>query len=183
MYYSLVHFPDIDRSKINDFRFKYDPYSNLIDAHISIVFPVPDAVGKENLIKHIENKLLTQKSFDIHILGLEKAWDNWLFLVLKEGKEEIVKLHDILYEDILSEFLRKDIKFIPHIAIGLFTEKDGNYNLKDPKAIPLDEALYKKALLEAENSAFDFNSKVTKLSLVEIDDNFTRTTVVKEFQL
>ncbi len=183
MYYSLVCFPQIDTAKINDFRSKYDPHCDLIDAHFTIVFPVPDSLGREKLIEHIKNTLLTQRSFDIHISGLEKSWDNWLFLVLQKGKEEMIKLHDDLYGGLLSEFLRSDIEFIPHIAIGLFTMKAAGYDLKDPKALAFDEEVYKVALEEAAKENFDYTAIVNKLSLVEINDDFTKTAVIHEFEL
>lgn len=183
MYYSLVHFPQIDKTEINNFRSKYDPYCNLIDAHFTIIFPIPETLEKEKLIEHIKNKLLTQKPFDIHINGLEKSWDHWLFLILKDGRDEMIKLHDILYEDLLLEFLRSDIEFVPHIAIGLFTKKEAGYDLKDPKALAFDEDLYKVAIEEVEKENFDYVTTVNKLSLVEINDDFTKTAVIHEFEL
>ncbi len=182
MYYSLVHFPEINGSKINYFRQKYDPYL-IIDPHFTLIFPIPDTIDKEKLIKHIQKVIKTQKPFCIHISGLEKSWDNWLFLVLKEGKSEMIRIHDKLYTGVLQKFLRKDIEYIPHIAIGLFTKKGAGYDLKNPEHVSFDELTYKKAFREARLSNFDYISMVNKLSLVEVDDDFTKTSVVTEFEL
>jgi len=57
MYYTLNHFPNIDKTKINTFRKKYDPCFNFIDAHIPLVFPISDSGVKKALINHIEDKL------------------------------------------------------------------------------------------------------------------------------
>lgn len=183
MYCSLVHFPNIDKSRLNGFRERYDPYVGSIDIHITLVFPVPDIVGKDNLINHIENVLRGWKSFDIRIKGIEKAWDHWMFLLLKKGNEEIIKLHDELYTGILRPFLREDIEFIPHIAVGLFARKNAGYDLRDPRETDFDKENYDAALQEMKKLNLDYSSKVEKFSLVEVDDEFTKSNLVKEFSL
>ena len=183
MYYSLVHFPNIDKNQINNFRKKYDPYINLIDAHITIIFPVPGSVTKDQLINHINKILQNWKSFDIHIKDTEKAWDHWMFLLLEKGNTEINKLHDELYSGMLKPFLRKDIKYIPHIAIGLFIKEVAVYDLKDPQKTNFDKNTYEDALKEVKQLNFDYNSTVNKLSIVEINDDFTKSILIKEFQL
>lgn len=41
MYYAVVIYPDIDTSKIDSFKKKYDPYYPGIGAHITLLFPIP----------------------------------------------------------------------------------------------------------------------------------------------
>jgi hypothetical protein len=53
-----------------------------------------------------------------------KSWDHWLLLVLKKGSENAIALHDELYSDILSPYLRKDMEYFPNIGMGLFVKKD-----------------------------------------------------------
>jgi 2'-5' RNA ligase len=181
MFYSLVHFPQIDTSRMAAFRQKYDPYVGLVDPHITLVFPVPDSFGKDLLIQHIEKQLSGWKPFEIRVKGLEKAWDHWLFLVLEKGNSEVIRLHDDLYQGALRKELRTDIEFIPHIAIGLFVKS--KYDLRDPKAVEFDEAGYSAALPEAIELDTGQESIVNKLHLVEIDDQFKKSTVIKEFLL
>ena len=38
--HALVHFPNIDTTGINALRDEYDPYKDLIDVHITVIFPV-----------------------------------------------------------------------------------------------------------------------------------------------
>ncbi len=182
MYYSLVLFPEIDLKKINVLRKKYDPYSKLIDAHITIIFPVPDSVGEKKLIAHIGKILKAWKPFDIRLTGLEMAWDQWLFLVLEEGNGKVIKLHDQLYRGILASHLRKDIEFIPHIALGLFADEK-KYDLRNPKKVPRDRAKYTKGVAEAKKMNFDYDCKVKTLTLVKVDDTFTKSQKIKEFRL
>jgi len=40
MFYALVHFPAITTTQINQLRKEYDPQVNLIDPHITLVFPI-----------------------------------------------------------------------------------------------------------------------------------------------
>lgn len=47
-----------------------------------------------------------------------------VFLVPAAGYEEIVRLHDLLYTDVLSSELREDIPFIPHVGIAT-SESEG----------------------------------------------------------
>jgi len=180
-YYALVHFPEINTRKIEEFRKKYDPHYKLISAHIVIVFPVSDVVGESRLVNHIKNTLSEWKPFDICISGLKKSWDQWMFLVLQEGNSSIAKLHDELYTSLLSKYLRKDIKYIPHIGLGLFVK--GAYNLKNPKKVPLDREKYSEALTKAKTLNFNYRVKVRKLHLVKLNNTFTKSSIVKEFLL
>jgi len=106
-----------------------------------------------------------------------------MFLLLQKGNSEMIKLHNELYTGILEPFLRKDIEFIPHLAVGLFVKKAEDYNLKNPKELELDKESYFTALEEANELNFDYRCMVDKLSLVEIDDSFTKSTVLKDFYL
>jgi len=122
MYYALVCYSEIEFQHINIIRKKYDPTFNIVDPHITILFPVPETVGQENLINHITTIVKNQRPFPIHIYGFEKSWDNWLFLCLKRGNDEIVSLYKELYKGILQKYQRSDIEFIPHISLGLFVK-------------------------------------------------------------
>ena len=47
----------------------------------------------------------------------------------------------------------------------------------------MNEPRYSEALGKAEAADLDFETQVDRLTLVEIDDRFTKTTVVKGFWL
>ncbi|MFQ5769749.1 MAG: 2'-5' RNA ligase family protein [bacterium] len=88
MYYRLVYYLDIDSKLINQIRKKYDPTIAVIAPHITIMFPIPESVGKGELVQHIESVLKYGQSFPFHLLGLQKSWDHWLFLTLAEGNKD-----------------------------------------------------------------------------------------------
>jgi len=174
---------DIDTKEINDFRRKYDPHFDLIRPHITFVFLVPEIVGETNVISHIERVLSQWQAFPIHLKGLQKSWDHWLFLVLAEGSESVTRLHRELYTGILSTYHRPDIEFIPHLGLGLFAKQDANYDIRNPREVPLDTEQYTKALREAQQLQLDHHCIVDRLHLVKIRDDISEIVSSKVFAL
>ncbi len=56
----------------------------------------------------------------------------------------------------LELHLRKDIEFIPHPALDLFTEKGSDYQLKDSNKLLLGEEALNSALDEAKGLELDY---------------------------
>jgi hypothetical protein len=169
MHYTLVYNPEFEKrteENIETFRRKYDSFVDCWEPHIPFIFPVPcSEVEEAKLIEHIETVLKKWKPFPIRIGGFAKSWDHWLLLLLKEGNEEVIALHDGLYTGILSSYLRKDLEFIPHIGLALFARKDAGYNALDPKVVDYDEKLYRQALEEAESLKIDSFDIIDRLFL------------------
>lgn len=89
----------------------------------------------DDLENHI--KVVVQKHcpFNVKFAGIEKSWDNWLFLGMDKGRDKAIALHDGLYSGILEILLRKDLPFSPHISLGQFNQEGSSYSLKNPKAV------------------------------------------------
>jgi 2'-5' RNA ligase len=172
MYYALVYNPEFDertKGNIETFRRKYDSFVDYWEPHIPFIFPVPcSEVEETKLIEHIEKVLKRWEPFLIRIGGFAKSWDHWLLLLLKEGNEEVIALHDELYTGILSSYLRKDLEFIPHIGLALFAREDAGYNALDPKVVDYDEKLYRQALEEAESLKIDSFDIIDRLFLDKV---------------
>ena len=172
MYCVLVYYPKFDRKaeeNIEAFRRKYDTFADSWKPHIPFIFPIPcSEVEEERLTEHVEAVLRDWKPFPIHIGGFTKSWDHWLFLLLKEGNEEAIALHDELYTGVLSPYLRRDIGYIPHIGIGLFVKKDAEYNVLDPKKVDFDAKLYSQALKEVESLKISSFDNVDRLFLEKV---------------
>lgn len=201
MYYTLLYYPKLDKKTeedIGSFRRKYNPFAGSLRPHIPFVFPVPCGDVEEiKLTEHIETVLKNWKPFPIHIEGFTKSYDHWLLLLLKEGNEKAIALHDELYTGMLSPYLRKDIEYIPHIGIGLFARKGAGYNVLDPKKVDFDAKLYSQALKEAKSlniSSFDtvdrlFLDKITVRvgkslqANAQSRDNLAKTVSSKEIKL
>lgn len=183
MFYALVHYPDIDIEPIKRFKRKYDPLADLIDPHMTLVFLVPESIGEQNLVSHIEQVLSRWQPFPIHLHGLEKSWDHWLFLVLQEGRGEVIKLHEELYAGVLEPYRRPDIQFVPHIVLGLFVKQDEQYDIRNPQQTSFDAERYEAALAEAEQLGLDYRCVVDRLHLVKINSDITQVVGSKEFAL
>ena len=177
--FALVHFPSIDKTRINELRDEYDPYRDLIDVHITVVFPVQ--VERQTLIDHIEHVLQVWSPFTVHFNGLILSFDQWLFLTVQEGDGQLVKLFEEMYTGLLAPHRRHDLEYVSRIGLGYFgTQK---YDPHDPSPVPLDEGRYEEALRRAEAANLDYEVLVDRLSLIEVDDGFSGTSLIKEFSL
>jgi len=187
MFYTLLFYPEFDpetKEKLLEFRKRYDPFVDSWKPHITFVFPVPaEDIDEEDLIAHIKSVLSRWKPFKVHIKGLEKSWDHWLFVLLDEGNDQLIQLHDELYTGPLKKYLREDIDFIPHIAIGLFTTKDVVYDLRDPKALDLDGPLFEKGMAAAREINFDLWNNLDAFALEKFDDELKTVLSSREIKL
>ncbi|MCP6719648.1 MAG: 2'-5' RNA ligase family protein [Patescibacteria group bacterium] len=182
-YYTLLYYPKFTDDKITKFREKHDKHSNQWKAHLTLIFPINSKeIEEEVLIEHVGSILKKWKKFDIHFKGLEKSWDHWLFLTLKEGNEKIIKLHDELYTGPLKRFLREDIEFIPHIGIGEFVKSE-EYTVVDPKEFEIDKEKFDEANKDTMRINFDYWSKIDKIILEKFEDSLNYGSIVKEFDL
>lgn len=168
MIYALVHYPAINIEQINQLRRKFDPQFDLIGPHLTMVFPVSETIGEQTLVDHIETVLLDWELFPIHLKGLEKSWDDCLFLTLEEGSVEIGLLHEALYTGVLAHYREKKIRFVPHMTLGVFTG---------------DLSRYSQALKEAQQLALDYRCVLDKVHLVKVNDERTRIVESREFLL
>jgi len=182
MYYALIYYPDIKNERFHTLRKKYEPYYSLIPEHLPLIFPVPELIGLKKLEAHINETLTQWKPFKVHFHGLQKTWDQWLFLVLKEGNDFMIKLHDELYTDFLTPYLRNDLPYTPHVGLGFFSK--GQYDFTNPTAqLSLDEKLYNKAKMEFENLRLDFWRTIDHLTLIKINTDFSKCWDLMEFRI
>jgi 2'-5' RNA ligase len=168
VFYALVHYPDIDTRRINQLRDKYDPQVMMIEPHITIVFPLHESVGEQRLNSHIRGVLNGWHPFAIRLKGVLQSWDDYLFLSVDEGSENLIRLHEELYAGILARYRREDIPFIPHVTLGVFTGETGRCA---------------RVLMEAERMELDYRSSVDRFHLVKINDDRSRIVESNEFRL
>ena len=168
MAYALVHYPSIDVRRIQLLRKKYDPQAELIGPHLTLMFPVPEAVGEDNLVRHLHGVLCSFRPFPIRLRGFQKSWDGYLFLLVQEGCAEMTALHGRIYTGPLAEYREEGVPFIPHLTLGAFGD---------------DEERYAAALEEAERLDLDYRSVLDRLHLVKVTDERTRILWSKEFSL
>jgi 2'-5' RNA ligase len=183
MYYFLAHFPKIDFTQINKIREAYDPNSKYIDPHIAVVFPVSSEVGEENLIAHFGSILIGTSSFPITLQGLEKSWDHYLYLTVKEGKEDFISLHDKLYTGILEKYWLKSVPYSPHITLGFFADRQAMFDKSDLGSIKVDQNKFDEAKALAHRLELNYTTRVDSLHLLKRNDKTSPMEKVHEFKL
>jgi 2'-5' RNA ligase len=129
--YYILAFPDLteaDRAMIDRFRNQYDlPFKDIVAPHFTLVFGVNDA-DRGDLSRHAERIAKDTHPIEFEcryaMLGADDANDNaHVFLVPDKGFSAISLLHDQLYTGLLSENLRLDLEYIPHITIGTMADR------------------------------------------------------------
>ena len=182
MYLALVYFPEVQDPGFHEFRNKYEPYASLLPEHLTLVFPVPESIGREALEQHIAQVLKPWSPFRVHFSRLMKTTDHWLFWIPEEGNELVSGLHDELYSGILSEHLREDLPYAPHIGLGLFSKED--YDMENPTAaLTLDEDRYQRARKEFTEMNLDLWCSIDQLVLLSINDDFTECKRLHTFSI
>jgi len=170
MYYALVFYPRVDRALIDEIRRKYDPTIDVIGPHVTVLFPVPERVGEEELVAHIQSVLRDCRPFEVCLGGFHKSPDHWLFLTLQKGNRRVKELHRSLYTGVLAEFRRDEIEFVPHLGLGLFLKEGSTYDWDNPQESDFDAEKYETALRQAEVLGVSCSSVVETLHLVKIPD-------------
>ncbi len=166
---ALVFYTDLRNPAVDALRARDDPTSTLVRDHVTLVFPLPDTVGRDALSAHARAVARRWTPFRLHLTGLHESWDHWLLLGAREGSDEMVRLHDELYTGLLAPHLRRDLPYAPHVGLGLFAA-EGGYDPLDPKALTFDEERYRRAESEAEALGLDFWRVVDRLTLLELED-------------
>ncbi|MBS4537642.1 2'-5' RNA ligase family protein [Clostridium sp. D2Q-11] len=149
----FVDFPNVEI--IQEIRKKYDPLYECIRPHITLLFPFESDITSGELKNHMENVLDDIEPFNITLRDITGAGDNYLFLNLKKGNDEIIELHDRLYSGILEKYLYKRLTYIPHITVGHLDAEDN----------------YIKALEEVVNVKDEFKMIVKEIAVEVIDEN------------
>ncbi|WBW96320.1 2'-5' RNA ligase family protein [Oceanirhabdus sp. W0125-5] len=159
---TIMIFPQFENIKIIDeIREKYDPLAHHVRPHITLVFTFESNLTSIELKEHLEKSLAGTSPFRLtmgDIIKIDNPLGMYLFLVLKEGIEDIKKLSSKLYAGILEPYKPEWLNektFLPHMTIGSFTSRDD-----------LDMA-FKDVSVIKEN----FTTIVNKVSVEIIDEN------------
>ncbi|WP_432403732.1 2'-5' RNA ligase family protein [Wukongibacter sp. M2B1] len=107
--------------KIDELREKYDPAVNNVAPHITLVFPFESNIESSNIREHIEKNIKGIKPFEVELKGISGESNNYLFLNVIKGNEELTELHNRLYTGMLEEFkpeFLRNTKFKPHLTVG-----------------------------------------------------------------
>lgn len=106
---------------IEEIRKQHDPLYQLIDPHVTLVFPFHSDLSKDQLREHIVSALKDINTFYLKMKGVSGEVGGYLFLNVIEGKEEINEIHNRLYTGILEQYKPNFLystEYIPHMTIG-----------------------------------------------------------------
>lgn len=173
MYYALNIYPQFDMEAsllIDSIRTDFDPTAVIARPHITVMFPIPDRVGEDQLFAHIQMILKDVKPFEIELGDLYRAHDHWLFLILTEGAERLQELYDSIYSGLLAEFRKPGITYIPHLSLGLFIKEGRNYDWNNINEDDFDDELYAQALERARELPLPIRVRIDKFNLTKIPD-------------
>ncbi len=104
MHTILVFLNNMSIDKIENIRQKHDPLFELIPPHITIVFPFKSNISNGELKSHILNLSRGIGKIEIEFANRITSVGNYLFLEVERGKEQIAKVHDMLYTEPLRQF-------------------------------------------------------------------------------
>ena len=111
--------------KLQEIRRKYDRLADKVCPHITLAFPFSDSISDEELTSKLSDLLSTWSPFKVEFKGVSLSDDGYIFLDCVKGFEEIIKLHDEIYEKILPSHYKKSIKYVPHITLGQADSLEG----------------------------------------------------------
>lgn len=116
---AIVIFPAFERmERIAELRRAYDPLAFAVPPHITLVFPFASDLTTASLAAHVSAAVEGIAPFPVELRGITGDADEYLFLNVKRGNDEIITLHDRLYTGPLAPFLSPRHTFIPHVTVG-----------------------------------------------------------------
>lgn len=157
-YRDIILFPRFkNENKIQDIRKSCDELYNCINPHITIVFPFLDDISDIELINKVKEVVKNEKKFTIEFSGISYSDDDYIFLNCTKGNEEIIRLHDLIYNKVLKNHL-SNRKYIPHITLGQIyncTDYEKINNLTDVFKCEIDKIYVEKIGINQESIIID----------------------------
>ncbi|WP_201715135.1 2'-5' RNA ligase family protein [Rossellomorea arthrocnemi] len=109
--------------KIQEIRKYYDPLSDKIPPHITLVFPFNSCISQNDILDHVESVAECISPFSLTLRDVTGFAGECLFLNVKNGNDFIIQLHDELYKGILAPFRNHHFTYTPHITLGRLDNK------------------------------------------------------------
>ena len=118
----IVIFPTIEEpdqlAAIADLRRRYDPLADLVQPHITLVFPFESEITDPELRDHVRTCLRSVAPFRVRLSQVTGHEGEYLLLNVKHGNDDLVALHDLLYGGPLAQYLSTEHTFVPHLTVG-----------------------------------------------------------------
>lgn len=119
---AIVIFPDLPGlDAIQAVRRDYDPLAELVPPHLTLVFPFASELPADALAEHLRAASRGVGPFALRVEGVTGSEDEYLFLNVKRGNDELITLHDRLYTGPLALFFEPRFTYTPHLTVGRVT--------------------------------------------------------------
>lgn len=123
----IVIFPTIEEpdqlAAIADLRRRYDPLADLVQPHITLVFPFESEITGRKLRDHVRTCVQSIAPFRARLSQVTGHEGEYLLLNVKHGNDDLVALHDLLYGGPLAQYLSTEYTFVPHLTVGRIADK------------------------------------------------------------
>jgi 2'-5' RNA ligase len=124
----VVAFPKVDDVavwvEVLALRDRYDPLASNIPAHLTLVSPFEDAISDGTLYAHVREAVADMAHFPVVFGQVTGHEDEYLFLNVKRGNDELIHLRDTLYSGALAAHLVRRRTFVPHVTVGRLAPGD-----------------------------------------------------------
>lgn len=157
----IMIFPEFENGKIIDeVREKYDPLSNHVKPHITLVFPFDSDIETNQLKEHLSSIISRYEPFEVILnqIAPARSFGKYLFLNIQQGSDKIIELHKSLYTGILEPYFPQWLKgeiYLPHMTVGSIDKEED----------------FIQAINETQNIHDTFKTIVKKVSVEIIDEN------------
>ncbi|CAN7368625.1 2'-5' RNA ligase family protein [Rossellomorea sp. LjRoot5] len=141
--------------KIQEIRNRYDPLSDKIPPHITLVFPFESFIPQSEILAHIESVAKHISPFSLTLKDVTGFGGEFLFLNVKKGNDFLIELHDELYKGILAPYRDPHFTYSPHITLG----RPGN------------REEYITALKKYKDWRESYHTEVTEITLEQIGED------------
>jgi 2'-5' RNA ligase len=105
-------------AEILSVRDRLDPLARKIPAHITLVFPFESAMSDFELETHLRELVAQSRRFGVVFRGITAHENEYLFLNITRGNDEVMQLHDVLYSRALATHHDRRHTFVPHVTVG-----------------------------------------------------------------
>lgn len=105
-------------AEILSVRDRLDPLARKIPAHVTLVFPFESAMSNSELEAHLRELVAQSRRFSVVFQGITAYENEYLFLNVRRGNDELIELHDVLYSGALAMHHVRQHTFVPHVTVG-----------------------------------------------------------------
>lgn len=155
----IVIFPDIPAaSPIHELRRRFDPLAGIVPPHITLVFPFRSNLTAAQMRRHVQSAVRGISPFHIRLAQITASEGEYILLNVKQGNDQVIALHDRLYEGTLASFLSFEQTFVPHMTVGRLA----------------DEQTLREALAFTATVHINLAIVVTEVSVYTINDDGAR---------